>query len=77
MASFACRVLWFLVTLAAISLFLVQVGLRIYDYYDYKSNVDVKLIYVDKLEFPSVTICNQNNYRSGFFTAHIRSMMQR
>ena len=32
-------------------------------YFEYKSNVDVKITYVDEIDFPAVTVCNQNNRR--------------
>ena len=44
-------------------LFVGQVGTRIDVYFQYKSNVAVKVTYADEIDFPSVTICNQNNYR--------------
>ena len=60
------RFLWFLVVMVAVLLFVGQVGMRVAVYFQYKSNVAVKVNYVDQIEFPSVTICNQNNYRYGF-----------
>lgn len=32
-------------------------------YFQYDTNTNVEVVYVDKVEFPSITICNQNNYR--------------
>ena len=49
--------------MVAVLLFVGQVGMRVAVYFQYKSNVAVKMNYVDEIEFPSVTICNQNNYR--------------
>ena len=31
----------------------------------YKSSVNVEIAYVDKLVFPAVTVCNQNQFRYG------------
>ena len=59
----AFRILWFLVVAAATVLFVAQVGLRIRDYFDYSTNVGVDVKFVPKIEFPSVTICNENNHR--------------
>lgn len=55
--------LWCLIVAVAVTLFVAQVGSRVASYFQYKSNVDVKVNYVDKIPFPAVTICNQNNYR--------------
>ena len=52
-----------MVVIIAIGIFVGQVGTRIAVYFQYKTNVDVKVKYVDEIDFPSVTICNQNNYR--------------
>ena len=52
-----------LVVDAAIVLLTVQVGMRFYAYYEYRSNVGVKIKFVDSIPFLAVTICNQNNYR--------------
>ncbi len=53
---------------AAIGLFLFQVGMRISDFFEHKTSVDVKLKYVTKVDFPAVTVCNQNSFRSGEFS---------
>ena len=55
--------IWFVCVVAAITLFSVQVIERSREYFRYRSNVNVEMIYADEVEFPSVTICNQNNYR--------------
>ena len=57
------RFLWLGVVVAAIAVFVGQVSERIVVYYQYKTNVAVTVNYVDRIDFPSVTICNQNNYR--------------
>ncbi len=57
------RILWLLITMIATCLVISQAGQRTSDFFQYKTNVDVKLKYNTTLEFPSVTICNQNNYR--------------
>ena len=48
----------------AVTLFVAQVGQRMAVYFQYKTNVDVEVKYVETVDFPSVTICNQNNYKS-------------
>ena len=58
------RVLWILCVVGAVIYFGVQVAQRTSDYFKYATNVDVKVIYTDKLRFPAVTLCNQNNFRS-------------
>ncbi len=52
-----------MVVAVSIVLFVGQVGSRIAVYFEYKTNVDVEVKYVTTLDFPSVTICNQNNFR--------------
>ena len=54
---------WLLVVTAAIALFVIQVGMRFSVYFEYKSNIDVKINSVETLPFPAVTLCNENNYR--------------
>ena len=44
-------------------LFIGQVSTRVAVFFEYKTNVAVKVKYVDELPFPAVTICNQNKYR--------------
>ena len=58
-----CRFLWFIAFAAAIILFAGQVGNRVAVFFEYKTNVAVTVKYVKQIEFPSVTICNQNNCR--------------
>ena len=57
------RALWLTFVFTSITYFVVQVGQRTSDYFKYATNVDVKVIYTDKLRFPAVTLCNQNNFR--------------
>ena len=60
---FKNRIIWFCVVIIALGLFPGQVGNRIVVYRQHKTNVDVKIHHLEKLKFPSVTICNENNYR--------------
>ena len=57
------RFLWLGVVATAIFLFVAQVGTRVAVFFEYNTIVAVKVKYVKEIEFPSVTICNQNNYR--------------
>ncbi len=61
--EFHCRCAWFLAVSLAVLTFVAQVGNRMTVFFKYRTNVDVKINYVDKIEFPAVTVCNQNNYR--------------
>ena len=60
---FFCRILWFTAFAAAIILFVGQVGSRMAVFFEHKTNVAVTVKYVKEIEFPSVTVCNQNSYR--------------
>ena len=51
------------VVAAAVTLFIAQVATRVAVFFEYKTNVAVKVKYVKEIDFPSVTICNQNNFR--------------
>ncbi len=58
------RVLWFVAVLVAVTLFLYQVGMRTQQYFQYNTNINVEVKFEPQLEFPSVTVCNQNSFRS-------------
>ena len=60
---FLNRGIWLLVVLTALSVFVIQVGIRTGNYLEYKTTLDVTQLYKDKLEFPAITICNQNMHR--------------
>ena len=57
------RFLWLGVVTAAIVIFIGQVGNRVAVFFQYKTNVAVKVKYLKAIDYPSVTICNQNNFR--------------
>ena len=57
------RVVWMVFVIGAIILFTVQVGVRTTDFFNYATTVDVQLTYTNKIKFPAVTLCNQNNFR--------------
>ena len=60
---FTFRILWLAVVTIAVLVFVGQVATRVVVYFQYKSNVAVTVNYVNQIDFPTVTICNQNNYR--------------
>ena len=67
------RLLWILCVCGAITLFLVQVYDRAQTYFNYKTNTNVEVVYVSEVSFPSVTICNQNNYWLVYNHLHIKN----
>ena len=67
MAYFVIRILWFLVVIIGVMLFAYQVTDRVIIYYQHNTNVDVEVKYVSSVEFPSVTICKQNQFRYVFY----------
>ena len=63
MVYFILRILWFFIVVIGVTLFVYQVTDRIIVYYQRNTNVDVAVKYVSSVEFPSVTVCNQNQFR--------------
>lgn len=57
------RVLWGIIVLIAIALFLFQVITRTIDFAYKETTVDVEVIYTGKLNYPTVTVCNQNKFK--------------
>ncbi|KAL5021784.1 hypothetical protein ScPMuIL_000939 [Solemya velum] len=57
------RFIWLLILMLFMALMLVQVSERIQYYYTWPVTVDFRVKYDNILEFPAVTICNQNTYR--------------
>lgn len=57
------RIFWIIIIFITIFLFTFQVALRSVDFATNEASINVEIIYTDKLEFPSVTICNQNRFR--------------
>ena len=60
---FSFRVVWLCVVLASLIFFVVEVGIRSTEYLKHETNIDIELMFVEKMPFPAVTICNQNSYR--------------
>ena len=57
------RLMWSLCVVAACLIFVLQVVLRVSVYLEYNTNVDVEKVYMKKVPFPTVTVCNQNTFR--------------
>ena len=57
------RFLWFLVMTVSTSLFVYVTVNRLILYFKYTSKAAVEIAYVDKLAFPTVTVCNHNQFR--------------
>ena len=60
---FNFRILWVLVVIGAIIFFSIQVKDRIAAYLRHESIVNFEVRYTDKLDYPAITICNQNTFR--------------
>ena len=63
-----------IVVLTAVGLFLYQVIDRSQHYFAYKTNVNVEVVYNTSVAFPSVTLCNQNNFRFDGFSLRFISI---
>ncbi|CAD5123960.1 DgyrCDS12265 [Dimorphilus gyrociliatus] len=61
--SYSRQIFWILIVLCALTLFILQVTLRRIHFRKKEAAVNVEVIYADELEFPTVTICNQNRFR--------------
>ena len=57
------RLVWAIILCVAISLFSYMLIKNINRLSSYPTNVDIKVEYVTPLDFPAVTICNENKYR--------------
>ena len=57
------RVLWTIGVVLATSIFFWFMSDRLIYLYSYPKAVDVEVIYTDSVDFPAVTICNQNVFR--------------
>jgi hypothetical protein len=55
--------LWVCLTLAALLLFLMFFEMRLEHYHTHLKSVDVSIILSKSLQFPAVTICNQNSFQ--------------
>jgi hypothetical protein len=60
---FNFRITWVFVVLAVVAVFAYALTDRILNYYTYPTNIDLNVGFWERVPFPAVTICNQNNYR--------------
>ncbi|XP_062594595.1 uncharacterized protein LOC134256016 [Saccostrea cucullata] len=58
------RLFWLLLLLACLAVLIYQIVDRVIYFYSYPVTVNVKVNYNRSLEFPAVTICNQNAYKA-------------
>ena len=62
---FCCSILWLVVVFVGAGLVLYMTALNIQKLtVDFPVTVNVKVNFKDRLDFPAVTICNQNSIRS-------------
>ncbi|CAD5123963.1 DgyrCDS12268 [Dimorphilus gyrociliatus] len=57
------RIIWACFVLTALAFFLYQVISRSIDFNAKETTVDVEVIYAGKLNYPTVTVCNQNKFK--------------
>jgi len=55
--------MWLLFVLACLVAVILQIVDRVQYFYSLPLNVNVKINYNQTLDFPAVTICNQNAFR--------------
>ena len=58
------RLTWAAVMVTAMGLFLSLMATKIKEYYSFPKIVNVEVTYNDSLDFPAVTICNTNTFKS-------------
>ncbi|XP_033108975.1 acid-sensing ion channel 5-like [Anneissia japonica] len=73
---FIFKLLWVLIFMAGLSLCVWQISLRIQEYLLFNVNTEINLTFVDELEFPALTICNFNRYRSSYLTDYDRNVIK-
>lgn len=64
------KVVWSLVVLVLVCGSLQQSILLLIDFFEYKTYLVTKEIQVSQIKFPSVTLCNLNNYQSSKINRH-------
>ena len=65
------RVVWLLLILLSFSVFAYMTSTKLVYLLSYPKNVDLNVEFKPTLEFPSVTICNNNYFRYTFFLLRI------
>ena len=58
------RVAWTIVVLLALAGFSYAISVKLVHYYEHPSQIDLTVTYLDSIEFPQVTFCNPNPFRS-------------
>ena len=58
-----CRFLWILMILAALIIFLYYLSDRLIQYFKYEKVISVEESYVDQMEYPAITLCDQNTFK--------------
>ena len=61
------RIAWILTVLCVISVFTYALTTRLIHLYSYPTDIDLAIGYWERVPFPAVTICNQNQYRLVFY----------
>ena len=49
--------------LAALTIFLYYLSDRLIQYFKYEKVISVEESYVDQMEYPAITLCNQNTFK--------------
>ncbi|XP_077984573.1 bile acid-sensitive ion channel-like [Glandiceps talaboti] len=63
-ANGALTIAWIVGTLLCLGVCAWQISLRFVDFFEFNVNTEILVIHRHSLEFPAITICNFNRYRS-------------
>jgi hypothetical protein len=54
---------WALVVIGALIGFSYAISIRLIKYYEYPSQIDLTVTYLETVEFPEVYVCNPNPFK--------------
>ena len=60
-----CRLFWALAVLAATAVLIYVIVMNIFRLRGHEKTVSVDVTFANELDFPAITICNQNQFRYG------------
>ncbi|GAB1287637.1 Acid-sensing ion channel 5 [Apodemus speciosus] len=58
------KVIWLSVVLGSVSLLVWQIYSRLVNYFAWPTTTSIEVQYVEKIEFPAVTVCNLNRFQT-------------
>ena len=70
------RVMWFFLTLGSSCLSVYFIGKILLEYLQFNVATEVRLVDLEMIEFPTISVCNKNKFSSKYSIGYVKNLVE-